>query len=87
MASMNGERSTAARQGFTVRKRVARGKLRQLSVNDECPEGGSGNPRTLHVCTTRWGVSRDQMTITTAERRLDNDVCSTSARRREITVF
>lgn len=72
-----------------ARVRVARGKLGQLSVNDECPEGGPGtaDATCMYVCTTRWGVSRDQMTITTAERRLDNDACSASARRREIPVF
>lgn len=39
MASMNSERSAGT---AGLRKRVARGKLRQLSVNDECPEGGPG---------------------------------------------
>lgn len=36
------QRAEYGHGGARIRKRVARGKLRQLSVNDECPEGGPG---------------------------------------------
>lgn len=55
--------------------RIVQGKLRQLSVNDEClRERLVGTACATYI----WEGYRDQMTITTTEHPLDNDVCTAS---------